>query len=47
LPGDALHSEDGFHVVYPESRAQGVVPAVADWLKMSCTETYRPLLTLG
>jgi LysR family transcriptional regulator, glycine cleavage system transcriptional activator len=47
LPGDSLHSKDGFHVVYPESRGQGVVPAVANWLKASCTESYRPLLTLA
>jgi LysR family glycine cleavage system transcriptional activator len=47
LPGDALHSKDGFHVVYPESRAQGVVPAVADWLKSSCDESYRPVFALG
>ncbi len=47
LPGESLHSKDGIHVVYPESRAQGVVPAIADWLKASCTKTFRPQLTLG
>jgi len=47
LPGDSLHSKDGIYVVYPESRAQGVVPAIADWLKASCTKSYRPQLTLG
>lgn len=47
LPGDALRSKDGFHIVYPESRAQGVVPAVADWLKRSCNESYRPVFALG
>lgn len=47
LPGNSLHSRDGFHVVYPESRESGAASAIADWLKASCTRSYRPQLTIG
>lgn len=47
LPGASLHSKDGIHVVYPESRAQGVAPAIAEWLKASCSKSFRPQLALG
>lgn len=47
LPGESLQSKNGVHVVFPESRAQGAVPSIANWLKTSCGKSFRPQLFLS
>jgi hypothetical protein len=46
LLSDSLRSKDGIHIVYPESRAQGVCTGDSR-LAEDNLQSYRPQLTLG